>query len=38
MTAHTGKDMKQGEDSIAGGSINLYSHYRNQYDIASENC
>ena len=31
LTAHAGEDVEQGEhSSIADGSANLYSHYRNQ--------
>ena len=38
VTAHAGEDVEQGEhSSIADGSANLYSHYRNQYGNFSEN-
>ena len=38
MTVHTGKNVEKGEHfSIAGGSKNLYSHYRNQFGVSSEN-
>ena len=33
MTDHDDKNVEQGEHSfIAGGSVNLYSHFGNQYD------
>jgi hypothetical protein len=32
VTTHAGEDVEQGEHfSIAGGSANLYSHFRNHY-------
>ena len=36
--AHADKDMEQGEhSSIAGGSANLYNHFRNEFSSFSEN-
>ena len=38
MTAHTGKDVEQGElSSITGVSENLHNHCGNQYGISLEN-
>jgi hypothetical protein len=38
MTAHAGKDLEHTEhSSVAGRSVNLYSHFGNQYDGFSEN-
>jgi hypothetical protein len=37
-TAHAGKDVQQGEhSSIAGGNVNLYNHFGNQFGGFSEN-
>jgi hypothetical protein len=37
VTAYDGKNAEQGEDnSIAGESVNLYSHFGNQYGSSSE--
>ena len=33
IITYAGKDVEQGEHSfIADGSVNLYSHFENQYD------
>jgi hypothetical protein len=38
VTAHAGKDVEQRKHpSIAGGSANLYSHFRNQFSSFSKN-
>lgn len=38
MTPHTGEEVGQeGHFSMAGGSANLYYHYRNQYVDSPEN-
>jgi hypothetical protein len=36
VPAHAGKNVKQENASIAGGSANLYSHFGNQYGSFSE--
>lgn len=37
MSAHAGEDVEQGkQSSIAGVSVNLYSHYGNQYGGSSK--
>ena len=37
VIAHAGEDVEQEEHSIAGESVNLYSHSGNQFGSNSEN-